>query len=349
MGVLLHPCVQEMKPMNWNKTLWRVVGAAALMGAVQGCDSAGVAREAMAGSAESEMLPAAEREMLSAPERSLAQGVTTLEMSPGLRGKVAYRAGQRVIYVETRRQPTPFDVLAADPTRPAFGVDVKVTDREGALLYARLSGDGAEWLADAPVSTRAGVEQGFDLGVAREALSALSAPSATALGGQAERDAVQEALATLSVQASKPGPVAPEGAPAAASLTTATTYKHRVELWSKSCCVPGGYHSATRVASWNGSAWVGTVDFCNHGTCPNTGGMTQQCSFTSAEWRSGLARARQCSTPYTFASVWGHNCNDDAHLQVIDVRHNRLHSTSQGSCNDVGANPTPDGCNPAEW
>ena len=77
--------------------------------------------------------------------------------------------------------------------------------------------------------------------------------------------------------------------------------------------------------------------------------MTEDCSYTSG-WRSGTTRARACTTKYNGSSLAKtHNCNDDSHLQVIDVRYNALHATDQGSCHDVWANPTPDGCDPSAW
>jgi hypothetical protein len=76
--------------------------------------------------------------------------------------------------------------------------------------------------------------------------------------------------------------------------------------------------------------------------------MSTVCSYTSG-YRSGVPHAQVCSTGYGVTSTNSHNCNDDSHLEVIDVRHNKFYSTNNGSCHDVLANPGPDGCDPSTW
>lgn len=294
---------------------------------------------------------------LSAAERSLFQGLTVLGAGPDARATLAYRAGDRVIYLESRRQRTPPEVLARDATTPAFTTDLRVTDRDGSPIYVRLTGDDVDWLSDAP-EPRSLAGRARDIVVARQALAAVADSTTVGLPPEfeAQRPVALEVVALF--EAMRDGASAPSAAGdalaaselrGAFTVSAAATYMHRVELWSKPCCAPGSRHSAARVANWNGSAWVSTTDFCNHGTCPNVSPMTEDCSYTSG-WRSGAARARECTTKYNGTSTVGyHNCNDDSHLEVIDVRHNALHATDQGSCHDILPNPTPDGCDPSVW
>ena len=338
--------------MNEKNARSALLSSLVLLGVIaQGCGP-GSASESEAPDPESDA------QSLSALERGFSQGITVLEANPGLGAKVAYRASNRVVYVETRREstPTPPELLAADTTLQPYSTDLKVTDRDGSLIYARITGDGADWIADAREQPRSLAGRALDLALARQALAALESPSIAGLpaGFNEEQGAVRDALAAFDAQSrAQPSTAAnsleTSELAGAQGVSAAATYKHRVELWSMACCVPGGRHSATRTSNWNGKAWVSTVDFCNHGTCPNKGGMTEDCSYTSG-LRSGVARARMCTTAYNVTSfLWGHNCNDDSHLEVIDVRHNTLHATNKGSCSDVGANPTPDGCDPGVW
>jgi hypothetical protein len=277
------------------------------------------------------------------------------EADPGFRLRLAYRSGDRVVHIETRRaERTPDAYLAMDPALPEYPVDVRITDTAGSLIYARIAGDGEDFASDvapAPADAEGAALHQEDVAVAREALASLTHAGARSLGADAFDDElrtlreVEAAFAPKAALASVEDVAQAELGVVAAA---AGSYMHRVQLWKSRCCVPGGWHSATRTDAWSGTYWSAQVDRCNHGRCPGGDSMTVDCSYTSG-WRSGLPRAGVCSTSYNAVSIWGHNCNDDSHLSVIDVRHGWLHSTSGGSCSDGGANPDPDGCDPSSW
>jgi hypothetical protein len=292
-----------------------------------------------------------------APALNVPEGLSIEDAEPGFHTRMAYRAGDRVVHIETRRaERTPAEYLAADPSLPEFGVDVRITDADGALIYARIAGDGTDFADDsvAPPADRLLRER--DIVVARAGLEAVGTSSALAAYGDEVRTLGEVARAFDPHTIYATPAVAVDDIVAselsggvAAVAAAANQWKNRIALWKVHCCVPGGWHSATRTDNYskNGAYWSAQVDYCNHGRCPEGDGMAQNCSWTSG-YRNDLARAQKCSTGQG-ESPYSHNCNDDSHLEVIDVRHNKYYSTNDGSCHDFGANPTPDGCDPSTW
>ena len=292
----------------------------------------------------------------------LAEGLT-IQAQSAEATRAAYREGERLVYIQTRKgEPLAAEYLAADPTLPAFGVDVRITDAQGEVIYARISGDGRDFAEDAPGAPWS--DHTLDIPVARAGIAALSARTdASRAKGPLElaqaraltevSDALVAGKATDGYEITY-GPGEATSAPSEHDIVARPppdppTYKQHIEVWQKSCCVPGGHHSGTRMdSSANGTTWNNRVDFCNHGTCPGGSGMSYVCGFTS-DWREGKSYAQMCSTGYGVTSTYSHNCNDDSHLEVIDVRHDWVYSTDDGSCHDFGANPDPDGCNPSTW
>src|SRR5690349_9335744 len=83
------------------------------------------------------------------PAPTVAEGLTVQVAGPGFRLVAAYREGDRVVHIETRRaERTPAEYLAADPSLPEHGVDVRITDAAGSLIYARIAGDGVDFADD---------------------------------------------------------------------------------------------------------------------------------------------------------------------------------------------------------
>jgi hypothetical protein len=90
-------------------------------------------------------------------------------------------------------------------------------------------------------------------------------------------------------------------------------------------------YSFDRRFSWALFAWENR----NHGRHWYDAGMRHKCSYHSSFDRSPSIWNQRCSTPYNPTSFYGHNCNDDAVLQIWSVKFNRPYNNRSGyPCND---------------
>jgi hypothetical protein len=265
------------------------------------------------------------------------------------------------VFVETQRgEETPQEYLDADPTAPRFGTDVKVRDRHGAIIYARYAGEQIDpEEEEAQEHTPEQIEaHAQDVELAEEALFAAEQALAN-LGPDfadfreqvGEIGRIFETLIAEQMQFPEDTEIAAHELSPVTKAAASNAYKHGVWLWKaplKKAGVTYGWHSATRIANYSGNKWVNVKDQCNHGRCPHGDGMKLDCSYVSGK-RANSRIPGHCSTKNQWASVNTHNCNDDSHLQVINIRYNKSHATDKGSCKDKGPNPDPDGCDPKRW
>jgi hypothetical protein len=84
-------------------------------------------------------------------------------------------------------------------------------------------------------------------------------------------------------------------------------------------------------SSWALFAWENR----NHGRHWYEPGMRHKCTYQSAFDRGPSIWRQSCNTRYNPTSIWGHNCNDDAVLQIWSVKFNRPYNNVSGyPCND---------------
>ncbi|WP_394842973.1 hypothetical protein LZC95_38640 [Pendulispora brunnea] len=329
---------------------WRVVAALALAGTLAGgCSSASDGGESAEG---------------------LRQGLTVLQAESGNTVKIAYKKDDRLVYLQTRRgEATPEEYRNDDPTLPAFGTDLKITDRVGDTIYTRVAGthsdfdtessddadessvpksDSEQHAQDSEIVTEAlqasmgAVEKlGKDFADVGDVMSAAESVFQTPQDDDATDDdgdieatelsAAKGTLATADVSAAK-----------------AQKKKHRIWLWKGKWIGSGTWHSSTRIANYYKGKYHNQKDQCNHGRCPGEKRMSLDCKYLSG-WRKSSRKTGHCATGYNPIAPFSHNCNDDSHLQTINIRYNKKHSPDNGSCHDFGTNPDPDGCDPSRW
>lgn len=241
-----------------------------------------------------------------------------------------------------------------------------VKARDGSVLSAEFGGDDVPKGWDAAigkVSQRDHAALATDFGRAATALQALAysgkATRGIALSHQGEQDAMQRMARSLASS------LLPErGDDTKASLATASTdftasaagnYSTTIQVWRKPFVVIAE-HSGTRVYKYryaaNGSrSFLGSVNYCNHGTCPGGTNMTAKCTFVGP--RLGYIRMpstntdagrHTCDTPYWAVGRAGHhNCHDDSSTQVRAIR-GLSYSTTGGRCGSASYSPWAPAC-----
>lgn len=286
------------------------------------------------------------------------QGLSLLDLQPGFSFTASFARGQDVIYIQAvRGVPTP-EEYRNDPTYPAYEIDVRVTDRDGRLLYIRKGGDDfidPTWEDDLIVQDElpALTPNAHLFELLAEASDALEAEFARTAGREQaagfihEIRAVQsfgknireelprmdslvmqqvEARGFIPLFAGGGGTDGPEDG--AKSLNAGFYY---LEVHDKSCCLGLGRHSATRLKKANFAGSYSYFDFCNHGTC--AGDMGTRCGLPLTQKPNWTAYT--CRTEYKAQSNSpGHNCHDDTRVQMAAFVWGASNDGYQLWCND---------------
>lgn len=306
-------------------------------------------------------------------ERPLAQGLTVLEADPGSLS-VAFRRDDLVIYAEAVRGGATPEPYASDPASPRFQMDARFLSDEGATFFSQRGGDewiDESWAEDredqssGPMqadSNRAWFELAGEL--ARALPSALEAEvgaegaaglshevrvlvsiGSTAVGVYEEQLAYVQGTheaGTPRIDGSSGGDVTyGTNGPEDAWWSTGHSGYYYLALYNADldyAWLCGGYHSGTRLYEWLGSAWLSIHDNANHGRGPSESGMTQSCFFQYYEAVSDYHPAwtvTACGTGYDMLSNGGgHNCHDDARIQMNDLIYDNALGGSQYWCGD---------------
>lgn len=230
-----------------------------------------------------------------------------------------------------------------------------VLDAEGYVLAAELGGDEMPeaWSKAMDVdTTRDHHALATDFGSAATALNALAysgkSTRGVALSHESEKSAMQRLALSLAEQLLPMRDVdAGKHERGMVQDKAGGRYLTDVAVWRKPFVVIAE-HSGTRVRKWLYNSTTssvrtlkGTVNFCNHGTCPGGSKMTQKCFWGGTRTtgyrvpaRGSDAGGHTCTTSYwAIARKGHHNCHDDSSVQVSAVR-GRSYSRSGGRCND---------------
>lgn len=282
------------------------------------------------------------------PGQELREGISSLLTVPnGIYG--SYEFDGKIVYFETRRgSRTPKYLRDGDPATPNYEIDVRFMNQEGEPFLIQLAGDAPldnTWTKVAS-KPKVDAEAKSDFELAFKTVESLKK-----LKFDQNFVAEHEALLNLaSVLESARVVENIEGVTSqslsAPSLLAVNTYRHRIEIHHKSCCLGLGRHSAT-IGKYISAKGVTTtaVITCNHGTCANQ--MALKCSWTSASPGNRTNHVNNnvtCSTPYNATSLFNHNSNDDTDLQYRAVRYNIHPSTTGGICNNISTNTEPTSC-----
>ena len=291
------------------------------------------------------------------------QGVTLLDVQPGFSFTARFVKGDDVIFVQAvRGQATP-ENYRQDPEMPRFEIDVRVTDRDGRILYLRRGGDAfvdPVWQDELLLQDLLPPAMGSN-----ERLFAMIAEATDAIETELSVRGVADALvhevgavrgfarnapvaylqsqAQVTAEVVKHGFLNPElyeaggggslaGEEADALSLSAGWYF--VAVWDKSVVYDWlpGRHSGVRLHQLNGSGTFAYYDFCNHGTCPGDNPMVQKCSLIKINRPSWYLPA--CTTPYgMWSDNGGHNCHDDARVQMAGFVYGASNNGSQWWCN----------------
>jgi hypothetical protein len=278
----------------------------------------------------------------------LPEGLNSMvALSNGMNG--SYQLGGKIVYFEMRRgSRTPKYLRDGDPATPDYEIDVRFMDQEGKPFLTQIGGDSpidSAWAEAAPkLKNDEEAKTDFELTIkAIESLKKLKFNKKF----MPERQALMNLVPIVeSAQVIEKVERVPTQQLGVQPLAVANTYRQRVEIHDKSCCLGLGRHRAT-IGKYITDAGVTTtaVVTCNHGTCANQ--MALKCSWTSAypgNRTKILNNDITCTTPYNPTSVFGHNSNDDTDLQYQAVRYNIRPSTKGGTCNNSGVNNEPTGC-----
>jgi hypothetical protein len=277
------------------------------------------------------------------------EGFTSLLAVPnGING--SFEFGGKIVHFQTRRGlRTPKYLRDGDPATPNFEIDVRFIDQDGRPFLTQIGGDvplDNTWVEVAP-KPKADRESKADFELAAKTIGTLKK-----LKFKQKFDHERQALLNLAsiVESAqvieKIEGIPSQTSPSTQTLALANTYRHRVAIHEKSCCLGLGHHSATIGKYISNSGVVTTaVITCNHGSCANQ--MALKCNWTSTYPGNRTTQVNNditCSTLYNPTSVFGHNSNDDTDLQYRAVRSNSRPSTSGGICNDSSTNNEPTSC-----
>ncbi len=235
---------------------------------------------------------------------------------------------------------------------------------DGSVLSAEFGGDDVPTGWDTAVekaSTRDHVSLASDAGRAATALQALAysgkAAKGVALSQRGEHESMQRLARSLT---SSLLPERSDASTAASATTDFTTkaagpYQTSIQVWRKPFVVIAE-HSGTRVYKYryatNGSrSYLGSVNYCNHGTCPGGTNMTAKCTYVGPRLSylrmpstNTDAGRHTCDTPYWAVGRTGHhNCHDDSSTQVRGVR-GLSYSTTGGRCGSTAYSPWAPAC-----
>ncbi len=297
---------------------------------------------------------AASDQSRSQPSTVLVQGQILREGFPalyevpnGING--SFGLGGKTIYFETRRGPrTPKYLRGGDPTTPDYEIDVRFMDQDGRPFLTQIGGDAlldSTWVEPVP-KPKVDEEINTDFELADKAIGALKKLKFKQKFVHERRALLNLAQIMESAQVIEKIEGAPSQPLSSQTLAVANTYRHKVEIHHKSCCLGLGRHSGTIGKYISNTGVVTTaVITCNHGTCADQ--MALKCSWYSAYPGNRTTKLNNditCSTPYNATSVFGHNSNDDTDLQYRAVRTNSRPSTSGGICNDSSTNNEPTNC-----
>lgn len=281
--------------------------------------------------------------------QELSQGLTSLSSVPnGING--SYELGGKIVYFETRRgASTPKHLRDSDPSTPEYEIDVRFINQEGEPFLIQLGGGAPQDHNWAEMSYKHKVDKDviadFELAFKTvELLKKLKFDQKFKHEHQALLNlapVLESAQVIENIEGASPSQSLDEP-----SLLATNTYRHRVEIHHKSCCLGFARHSAT-IGKYISNKGVTTtaVITCNHGACANQ--MALKCSWTSASPGNRTTHVNNniaCSTPYNATSVFAHNSNDDTDLQYRAVRYNIRPSTTGGTCNNISTNNEPTRC-----
>jgi hypothetical protein len=276
------------------------------------------------------------------------KGLTFLMSVPkGITG--TFELGGKAIHFETRRGPrTPEYLRDGDPATPRYEIDVRFIDQAGETFFTQIGGDApidSVW-AEAFTKPKADEEAKADFDIAAELIRTIKNLKFKPQFVHERQALLNSASIVESAQALEKVEGVPSQSPGTSTLAVANTYRHRVEIHDKSCCLGLGRHSATVGKFISNTGVITTaVVTCNHGTCASQ--MALKCNWTSAYPGNRTNQVNNditCSTVYNPTSVFGHNSNDDTDLQYRAVKSNSRPSTSGGICNDSNTNNEPTNC-----
>lgn len=291
---------------------------------------------------------------------ALQPGVTLLDVQPGRSFSARYVSGEDVLFIQAVRGKEAPEYYRQDPEFPRYEIDVRVMDRDGRILYLRRGGDAfadPTWqddllLQDLLPPPRTSNRHLFDMvseavdAVENELLhmgvnvTLLDEVAAVRSFARTAPAAYRESEMHVTAEILEHGFLNPElyeaggggslaGDEADALSLSAGWYYAAVH--DKSTVVIAR-HSGVRLHQLNGTGTFAYYDFCNHGTCPSE--MVQKCSLIKINRPSWYLPA--CSTPYAaFSDGGGHNCHDDARVQLASFVYGASNNGSQWWCNGL--------------
>jgi hypothetical protein len=276
---------------------------------------------------------------------TLDEGITVLHAGDGAL-TVAYLRDDTPVYLEAVRGARSPRVYEGDVTHE---VDARLRTADGHVIWlqragdsfidpswstehdAQVSSDSNELLFDLAAEATAVLDRGIvaqageamlsELGPELDALRAIGAAAPTVYRelrerAYADRHRDSEVLANVSLGGGY----------------------YSIALYAGQINFLVGYHSATRLQKWNGSAWATIYDFCNHGSCPSSSSLSHRGYlqyYESLEDLKSPWTAQSCATTYDVHSNSGtHNCHDDSRVQMANFVYSNSNTGYQAWCND---------------
>jgi hypothetical protein len=278
-------------------------------------------------------------------------------------GALQANLGNGIVLQSTRKF-----VMEPDETGRLGRVDAysMVRAGDGAVLSAEFGGDDVPkgWgAAVARASARDHASLASDFGRAATALQALAysgkAARGVVLSQQGEQEAMQRMARSLASSLLPERIEDAKASLAAGAITPTATgtgnYSTTIQVWRKPFVVLAE-HSGTRVYKYRYTSTgarlsLGSVNYCNHGTCPGGTNMTRKCTFQGPRLSyirmpstNEDAGRHSCDTPYWAVSRTGyHNCHDDSSIEVRAVR-GLSYSTTGGRCGSYAYSPYAPAC-----
>lgn len=257
-----------------------------------------------------------------------------------------YEEGGVRIRFEARRGPeTPRVLRLSDPETPLFEVDVRFLDERGGTLLLQVGGHAPvdpTWSTSFEATRESGGEADERI---RSRFAVAAAVVEKLRWVRFRAGLAPEYHALLGMGPLIESARAIDSALDPALPRSSCTYRNKIQIHDKSCCLWLGRHGATIAKNISPSgvttqAWA----TCNHGTCAQN--MALKCQGTSPADRCELSStAPMCSTPYNAFSFSGtHNSNDDTDIQYESVRYAYTPDPQLGTCRDSSRNDQPTNC-----
>jgi hypothetical protein len=291
----------------------------------------------------SSLAPSSEEGTLATANQELVSGLSLASQDPvnGLKGSLTLQ-GQTVFF-ETRRE---FGAEAAVIVEnEGVPVSVRLLDRHGGLVFMSVaSHTPADWVeaADAKPSAASIAERKAVLALVPEVVRALELQKLSADLAQ-ERQMLAAAATTLAQTQLIPAPASSSSSKDVSAA--AGTWQQLFSVHWKWLVNPT-QHSGTRWNNYDSGVFYNTVQYCNHGTCPND--MAQRCSaWNQVGAYIGSAQSCDLWNGYNLCGAFGgnHNCHDDSLTQRSNVVYRTTFGSVTNQCKDWGCSYGAPNCN----